>query len=191
VTAPNPQPHPGTADRRSHFESLAAEVYEPLQRYLRRRATPEDAEELLDDVLLVMWRRLGEVPADAVLPWVYGVARRSLANRRRTNRRRLDLVERLKTTYERPLPIDPEAGEEHVELAEALTELREDDLELIRLWAWEQLEPREIALVLGTTANAVSLRLGRVKAKLEKKITRQRVASGGHKGDEHTGGHRS
>jgi RNA polymerase sigma-70 factor, ECF subfamily len=61
----------------------------------------------------------------------------------------------------------------------------------VRLWAWEELEPREISVVLGTTANAVSLRLGRVKRKLEKKITRQSFVSGGHIGDEHTGGHRS
>jgi RNA polymerase sigma-70 factor (ECF subfamily) len=191
VAASNPQPLHGIADPRAHFESLASEVYEPLQRYLRRRATLEDAEELLDDVLLVMWRRLAEVPVDGTLPWAYGVARRSLANRRRANRRRLDLVERLKTTYERPLLLDTEASDEHVELAEALTDLGEDDLELVRLWAWEQLEPREIAVVLGTSANAVSLRLGRVKRKLEKKMTRQNVGSGGHRGDEHTGGQRS
>ncbi len=189
MTAANPHPHRRIADPRAHFESLAAEVYEPLQRYLRRRATPEDAEELLDDVLLVMWRRLAEIPVEATLPWCYGVARRSLANRRRANRRRLDLVERLKTTHERP--IHTEIGDENVQLAEALADLGEDDMELVRLWAWEELEPREIAVVLGTTANAVSLRLGRVKRKLERKITRQSLVSGGHVGDEHTGGHRS
>lgn len=187
MTAANPPPHRPIADPRLHFEALAAEVYEPLQRYLRRRATSEDAEELLDDVLLVLWRRLAEVPVEATLPWCYGVARRSLANRRRANRRRLDLVERLKATHERPI----HAGEEHPELAEALADLGEDDMELVRLWAWEQLEPREIAIVLGTSANAVSLRLGRVKRKLEKKIIRQRVVAGGHIRDEHTGGQRS
>lgn len=191
MTATNPHPHHGIADRRAHFESLVAEVYEPLQRYLRRRATPADAEELLDDVLLVMWRRLSEVPVDATLPWCYGVARRSLANRRRSNRRRLDLVERLKTTHERPIVLHSEESDELVALTEALTDLGEDDRELVRLWAWEQLEPREIALVLGTTANAVSLRLGRVKRKLEKKMTRQSAGSGGHTRDEHTGGRRS
>ena len=34
------------------------------------------------------------------------------------------------------------------------------------LWAWEELAPREIALVLGVTPNAVSIRLHRAKGRL-------------------------
>ncbi|NNE95898.1 MAG: RNA polymerase subunit sigma-24, partial [Acidimicrobiales bacterium] len=51
---------------RARFEAVAAEVYEPLQRYLRRRAASSDADELLDDVLLVLWRRLDDIPPGAV-----------------------------------------------------------------------------------------------------------------------------
>ena len=69
--------------RERRFEAVAREVYEPLQRYLRRRANADDAGDVLADSLLTIWRRIDDVPADDPLPWCYGVARRSLANHRR------------------------------------------------------------------------------------------------------------
>jgi RNA polymerase sigma-70 factor (ECF subfamily) len=75
-------------------------------------------------------------------------------------------------------------------LEAALSELTESDQELLRLWAWEQLEPREIATVLQTTPNAVSLRLTRAKAKLESKLRRQDPSTAGQKRDRHTEEHR-
>ena len=79
-------------ERRERFARVAATVYEPLQRYLRRRAQAADAADALADTLLTVWRRLDDVPADP-LPWCYGVARRCLANQRRGDSRRLRLVE--------------------------------------------------------------------------------------------------
>ena len=57
----------------SGSSTFAAEVYEPLQRYLRRRAHADDAADALADTLLVVWRRLDDVPDDP-LPWCYGAA---------------------------------------------------------------------------------------------------------------------
>jgi RNA polymerase sigma-70 factor, ECF subfamily len=173
-------------DRRSRFESVAAEVYEPLQRYLRRRTGPDAAADVLSDVLLVIWRRLESVPEDDALPWAYGVARRALANYRRGARRHLRLVERM--TAEASLSPAHEFDDPDLELA--LAELSEADQELVRLWAWEQLEPREIAVVLRTTPNAVSLRLGRVKSKLESKLARQDSSPAGQRRKQHPEEHR-
>ena len=52
----------------------------------------------------------------------------------------------------------------------ALGELRPADRELLRLWAWEQLAPREIAVVLGITPNAASIRLHRATRKLRDRL---------------------
>ncbi len=49
------------------------------------------------ETFLVAWRRLDDVPADA-LPWLYGVARRVLANERRSAGRRAALEQRVATT---------------------------------------------------------------------------------------------
>lgn len=172
-------------ERRRRFEAVATEVYEPLQRFMRRRAAPDEAEEAFGDTLLTLWRRLDDVPDDAVLPWSYGVARRTLANRRRAVRRRLRLVERIAS---RPAPAtvtDPAESDDHPELTAALAALPEADREILTLWAWEELEPREIAVVLDTTANAVSLRLSRAKAKLAAEMGRQDRPPAGHE----AGGH--
>ncbi len=172
--------------RRQRFELIAAQVYEPLQRYLRRRATPEDAADALSEVLLTVWRRLDDVPSDMPLPWCYGVARRTLANQRRGAERHLRLVDRMKNEA----AISPGHEPDDPTLEAALAELAEVDQELLRLWAWEQLEPRDIAVVLATTPNAVSLRLTRVKAKLEEKLARQDSSHSGQKRDRHTEEHR-
>ena len=174
-------------ERRRTFTTIVDEVYQPLQRYLRRRVSIDDADELLDDVLLTLWRRLPDVPEGAALPWCYGVARRTLANHRRAGRRHLNLVARLAAQP----PLDETGAGDYPELADALSRLPEADREVLRLWAWEQLEPREMAVVLNSTPNAASLRLSRAKKKLAAQIERQDPVDAGHKGSRDTGEHRS
>ena len=171
-------------DRRQRFEAVVDVVYEPLQRYFGRRAQSADVSDLVNDALLVIWRRLDDVPADDPLPWSYGVAQRCLANHRRGDRRRLRLVGRLvaETGNELLAQQRDATGTGHPELETALRELDESDRELVRLWAWEQLEPREIATVLDTTPNAVSLRLTRAKQKMVASMERQNVAASGQEG---------
>lgn len=74
---------------------------------------------------------------------------------------------------------------EDPELLAAFDLLSDEDRELFQLWAWEQLEPREIALVLETTANAVSLRLKRAKERLAAELLRQKTMSAGHITEKH------
>jgi len=156
-------------ERRQRFEVVAAEVFEPLQRYLRRRARAEDAEDALADVMLTIWRRLEDVPSENPLPWCYGVARLTLANQRRGAGRRARLLGRL--AAERPVPTLGDSADPEMEIA--LAALSVTEREILRLWAWEQLEPREIAEVLSVSANAVSLRLGRARRRLEEELVRQ------------------
>ncbi len=173
-------------DRRRRFEEVAAEVYEPLQRYLRRRASTDDADDALGDVMLTLWRRLDDVPEDAVLPWSYAVARNVLANTRRAQRRRIALVE--KVAHADPgLYVADTAGDDHPEVVAALMRLPETDREVLTLWAWEELEPREIAVALDTTPNAISLRLSRARSRLATELKRQSGADAGHEGIERTG----
>ena len=155
------------AARRAAFERFVAEAYEPLQRYLRRRLDLATADDVLGDVLLVLWRRCDDIPAEAPLAWAYGVARGCLANTVRSHARQDRLLRRLSE------PAAPEPAEDPV-LAEALDALPDKDRELLRLWAWEQLAPREIALVLGISANAASIRLHRATGKLRAELLRRK-----------------
>ncbi len=171
-------------ERQERFEAIVEVVYEPLQRYLGRRAQPADVSELLNDSLLVIWRRLDHVPLNDALPWSYGVAKRCLANHRRGGQRRLRLVGRVidRTPRDSFVSGAPVAEFDHPQLETALHELDESERELVRLWAWEQLEPREIAVVLDMTPNAVSLRLTRAKKKIASSMERQNVAAAGQEG---------
>lgn len=168
-------------ERRTRFERVAAEVYEPLQRYLRRRADVDDAGDVLAETLLVVWRRLDDVPAEP-LPWCYGAARRCLANHRRGERRRVRLVERAGAHLDRDVDarLDPQTVVDgsDPELAAALRTLTDAEAEIVRLWAWEQLEPRQIAEVLETTANAVSVALARAKRKVASRLAEDRQDPG-------------
>ncbi len=175
----DPRVSPET-DRRTRFESAVEEVYEPVQRYLRRRATSPDADDALSEVMLTLWRRLDDAPPDRVLPWCYGVARNVLANQRRTHNRHLRLVRRIEAEPPGPPVGDPADAGPDPELATALGSLAEDDREILRLWAWERLEPREIAPVLGVSVNAATLRLSRARSRLAKVMQRQDQAPAGH-----------
>jgi RNA polymerase sigma-70 factor (ECF subfamily) len=166
--------------RRARFESLARELVEPLRRYLARRTDGATADDVLAETLLVCWRRLDDVPEEA-LPWAYGVARNCLANAARSVRRQDRLAARIAVVDPPPasLPGPGEGGDP--ELTEALSALREEDAELLRLWAWEQLTPAEIAAVLAITPNAVSIRLHRARERLRGELVRRKgEAADGH-----------
>lgn len=165
--------------REEQFTELLAEVGEPLQRFLCRRST--EPEDLLSDVLLVLWRRLDDVPAEGRLPWTYGVAHGCLRNAERASARRFRLIRRLAQE-----PVAP-APDEDPALAEALEAMTPEDRDVLRLWAWEQLPAREIATVLGITPNAASVRVHRATTRLRTALVGKDGGAAGHSGVEGTG----
>ncbi|NEA32969.1 sigma-70 family RNA polymerase sigma factor [Streptomyces sp. SID13031] len=170
--------------REARFEALVRVVAGPVQRYLVRRADADAVEDVLAETMVVLWRRIDDVPGlgdgtavdpDEVLPWCYGVARGCLANARRADGRRLRLVERLtRTAVELPA-----ASIDHSELYDALRSLGELDREVVMLWAWEGLAPKGIAEVTGLTPNAVSIRLHRAKKRLAVLLGRKNETAAG------------
>ena len=132
------------SSRAARFAKLADEVAEPVRRYAARRVPPHQVDDVVADVFLVLWRRLDDVPAGDPLPWAYGVARKCLANTRRSGRRHLELVD--KVTRLDP-PRSYEATESYDDVHNALAQLSDLDRELVQLWAWEGLPPRDIAAV--------------------------------------------
>jgi RNA polymerase sigma-70 factor (ECF subfamily) len=77
----------------SRFEALYREHYAAVLAYARRRI-PGRADDVVSETFLVAWRRLDDVPSDG-LPWLYGVARRVVADVRRSAGRQQALAERL------------------------------------------------------------------------------------------------
>lgn len=163
--------------RRARFEALARDqLIDPLLRFLVRRTDPATADDVLSDTLLVCWRRFDEMP-DEPLPWAYGVARHCLANARRSVRRQERVAAKVAVVDPPREGPDPAGGRDDV-LHEALAGLREEDADLLRLWAWEQLTPAEIAEVLDLTPNAVSVRLHRARRRLREEIGKIEAGAG-------------
>ncbi len=146
-----------------------------------RRTDAATADDVLADTLLVCWRRFDEMPEEA-LPWAYGVARHCLANAERAVRRQARVAAKIAVVDPRPAapadcPARTASGREDA-VVEALAALRPEDAELLRLWAWEQLTPAEIATVLDVTPNAVSIRLHRARGKLRDELRKIEAAPG-------------
>jgi RNA polymerase sigma-70 factor, ECF subfamily len=161
-------------DRQStDFERLFRETRSHLLAYLVRRApTPEEAADLLAETYLIAWRRLEAIPSgDDARLWLYGVARNLLmksANRRRAG---AHLVERLASELRTAQPVQPAGSDERAaRVRAALAGLREKDRELLMLAAWEGLTPKQIATVMGTSANIVRVRLHRARTRLGKQL---------------------
>ena len=175
--------------RHERFEEVAPGLVGPLRRYLARRTDPDTAEDVLAEPLLVCWRRVAEVP-DQPLPWAYAVAALCLRNAERAARRQRRTAAKV-ATLDPPATVVAEAAgpaEGHAEVHAALARLRSEDAELLRLWAWEQLAPGEIATVLGISANAAHSRLHRARRRLADRL-RKDPAAAGH--EESTEGRRS
>ncbi|MFB9447671.1 sigma-70 family RNA polymerase sigma factor [Dactylosporangium vinaceum] len=144
------------------FRGIYARHYPDVVRYgLRRLDGTAAAEELAQEVFLVAWRRRREAPA-RTLPWLYGVGRRLLANHWRAERAAppplalLDVPDRDRH----------DAVARLVDVRAALARLPEDDQEILRLVAWEQLAVREAAVALGCTVTAAKVRLHRARRRL-------------------------
>src|ERR1700754_806724 len=87
-----------THEHERRFRQLfEAEARSVLGYALRRTEAREDAADVVAETFAVAWRRIADVPPGAqARPWLYGVARRVLANQRRGELRRRRLADRLR-----------------------------------------------------------------------------------------------
>ena len=168
--------------RREGFEAAYRELYAPICGYaLRRVHEPEDAAEVIAETFATLWRFDRCPQGDELRPWLFGVARRVIANQRRGERRRSALGERLAA---HALPTaTTHAGEASSELALAFAALNESDQELLSLVAWEGLNREELAVALGTSRAVVRLRLHRARKRLRDALPSTQVRFSG--GQEH------
>jgi RNA polymerase sigma-70 factor (ECF subfamily) len=152
-------------ERRRRFDALFDSYNADIVSYCSWRApTSGDGQDAAAEVFLTAWRRLDELPAgDAARVWLYATARRTIANQRRSSRRRGALQERLasEAAVKPPamLPVDREESLVH----EALRRLPANDREVLLLAEWEGLSPAEIGAVLGCLAVTARGRLHRAR----------------------------
>lgn len=177
------------------YEDNSARV---LAYAVRRIDDREEASDIVAETFAVVWRRIADVPEGrAELAWLYGVARRVLANHRRSGARFARLQSRLTGVRDDPVDdgVDPGPFLAQEALA-ALARLPARHQEVLRLAAWEELSQAEMAAVLRCSPNAVAIRLHRARRALQAEFERE-VGSetrldaprpGSHPGPHDTGG---
>ena len=152
-------------DAETHFRTLFDETYPSLRRYaLHRGLDAADADDLVAEVLAIVWRRLDDVPANDPLPWVFAVAGNVRRNHLRASRRRARLHARLPIAPPTHLiePDDPGS----IRLRDALRSLSETDRDVLLLVAWDGLTSQQLATALDCSAGTARVRLHRARTRL-------------------------
>lgn len=169
-------------EREQYFRRIFESEYRHVLAYaLRRTGDLADAQDAVAEVFTVAWRRFADAPADeAARPWLFAIARRTIANQRRSQRRRFAVRERLRlqpsTTRGTEDVLDDRQGLRAV--LDALARLSPDEQEVLRLAAWEDLSHREIGIVLGCSENASAIRLHRARRRLSEEFQKEDVSTG-------------
>jgi RNA polymerase sigma-70 factor (ECF subfamily) len=156
---------------RERFAALFDELSPNVYAYACRHVGAADAYDVVADTFLVAWRRRGDVPEHA-LPWLLVVARNTISNRRRHDRRQGQLID---TAAVLDRLAGPAVGAdqsvvERMALLEALTELSELEREAVLLVAWHSLSNRDAARVAGCSQRAFEVRLSRGRARLSRAL---------------------
>ncbi len=146
------------------FERLYEEHFERVAAYLLARVDRDAAADALAATFEVAWRRITEVPPQE-LPWLLGVARRVLANARRSRARQAALVQRMAAAT-RPFAGAEEDAGAAAQLASAIAQLTGSQQEALLLIAWDGLSEREAALAVGCSRAAFAARLHRARARV-------------------------
>jgi RNA polymerase sigma-70 factor, ECF subfamily len=155
-----------------------------------------DAEDLLQEVFLVVQRRLGSFRAEAALTtWLYGITVRVVNSRRKKERWRRFLWRRAEPELQLEREPTPPAAHENFERAEAsqlvysvLEDLSERDRTLLILFELERLSGAELALILRMSEPNVWVALSRARARFKKVFERRHGDVDAAEGASHVAG---
>lgn len=140
----------------------------------RRTGSIEAADDLLSIVFLEAWRRRDQVELvdDQALPWLYGVARRTIQQRWRTSIRHRRALARLPAAAAVEDHADLVAGRIDDQrrldaLKQAVDRLRPIDRDVLMLCVWQGLDYASASVALGVPIGTVRSRLARARVRLE------------------------
>jgi RNA polymerase sigma-70 factor (ECF subfamily) len=155
------------------FRALYETTHLQVLAYCLRRTSSRDAAmDAASETYVVVWRKFDQVssiPDDDRLMWLFAVARRVLANQNRSVRRQDRTAARIAGLGDVELGSPEGLAIEHEErrrVLEALTSLRPDEQELLRLDAWEGLSAEQLAEYFGCSQSALYVRMHRARKRL-------------------------
>jgi RNA polymerase sigma-70 factor (ECF subfamily) len=165
--------------REKQFNDLYLSTREDVLSYLIRRArTLEDAADALAETYAAAWAKLDSLPkGDEARLWLFGAARIELLRATDRARQHDSVISSLADEIRSALSDHYPAIALDADLTAAMSHLSIRDQEILRLTAWEELTPREIAIVSGLSPNVVRVRLHRARRQLQALLRKERPNS--------------
>lgn len=145
------------------FETLVRQNGARIRRIALRYAAPGEAEDLIQDILLALLQNYGGFRGEARLEtWLYRVALNTAISgvRKKVSRRQRD--ERFHGLYRETSA--PASLPEKDILGDFLASLGEVDASIMMM-TLDGMSPADIEDVIGTSANAIAVRINRIKQK--------------------------
>ena len=162
----------GTSDAtwtRQRFEGLFLREADRVLRYATHRVGQQYAEDVVAETFAVAWRRLEDIPQDAC-PWLLGVARKVIANDRRSRQRADQALAEIAQAVPRPAGDFTGTVDRQRDLVAALRSLAPADREAVMLVTWDDLTQAQAATVLGCSTTALAVRLHRARRRLRRSL---------------------
>jgi len=167
------------AERRAELDRWFRAYAHRVLAYLLHRTDPPTAQDVLQEVFVIAFKKAAEVP-EPPLGWLFGTARRVLANRHRGLRRHDALIARLLED------VGSDADSDEYELkaafAHCLATLSPGDREVLTLTGWYGLTPTQAAEALDCSAATYAVRLHRARTRLAASLE-----AAGYRGDSAAG----
>ncbi len=120
------------------FTDVHRAHYEDVPRFLRRRAHPMTADDIVGETFLAAWRRRGDLPEDQ-RPQLFGAARNAMLNAHRGQRRRTAVAVRVMENGGDDSYDGLTRTEERPDVVAAWRRLSVADQEVLALHVWEGL----------------------------------------------------
>ncbi|MBU1586536.1 MAG: RNA polymerase sigma factor [Actinobacteria bacterium] len=154
----------------AQFERAYVQFLPAVSGYLYRRVQRQFVEDLAADVFAIAWRKRATVAAGEELPWLYRIAANVVANHRRSQASGFALLAALRPADSAPSAEDIVVAD--ASLAGAWRRLRPAEREVLALALVEELPPAELAVALGVSVNAATIRVHRAKKRLHELLER-------------------
>jgi len=176
VETPSPD---GGAPSDLSFEGLYEQWFEDVSRWVRALgARDADRHDLVQEIFLVVHRRLSDFDGHNVAGWLYQIARRKVRDHRRLmwvkhlfGNSSLPLIDAMLTTQQSALD-ELETKQKRELLAQLLEKLNEDQRAAFVLFEIEGNSGEEIAALTGVPINTVWARIHKARKKLQQQAQR-------------------
>ncbi len=155
----------------------AEQYYNDILHFCAQKLPVQDAEDVTQDVFLLLQHKAGELEEKNIRAWLYGVAARKTFEKYRENQKAVRHLTDLDSADTQALACvpEPEEKEQNFDIealkAAILAKLSQAELELYKLVHIDKEKYADIAQKLNISTKAASVRIVRMREKIKKYVS--------------------